>query len=61
MIIRGGKPIASRGPVEKVQKSLTMSELKRVLQALPRLGEEAESFWKDVKEVVRHQPSLPKE
>ncbi|HLF86717.1 MAG TPA: type II toxin-antitoxin system Phd/YefM family antitoxin [Nitrospiria bacterium] len=60
-VTRGGKPIAYMGPVEEVQKSLTMGELKRVLQNLPHLGEEAESFWEDIKDAARHQPSLPKE
>lgn len=60
-IIRGGKSVASIGPVEGTQKSRTLGELKRLLQSLPRLGEEAERFTDDLKEIIQHQPSLPKE
>jgi len=59
IIQRGGKPVAFMGPVEEVRKERTLKELKGLLERLPKLGKDAEAFEKDMKEVSRHQPTLP--
>ncbi len=60
-IVRGGKPVASICSVEEVRKERTLSELKDLIKKLPRLGEEIEKFEMDIKEIIKHQPSVPKE
>lgn len=37
-IVRGGKSVAYIGPVEGMQRTRTLGELKHLLQGLPRLG-----------------------
>jgi len=61
IILRGGKPIASIGPVKVAQEEHTLGELKSLLKKIPRLGEEADAFEKDLKEIIRKQPLLPGE
>lgn len=56
-VLRGGKPVASISPVEMSSK--TLGELKGLLGNIPRLGDEVESFDKDLKEIIKHQPSMP--
>lgn len=58
-ILRGGKPVASISPVESSLKERTLGELKELLKKLPRLGDEAERFEKDLKEIIEHQPYMP--
>ncbi len=58
-IIRGGKPIASISPVESPLKERTLGELKELLKKLSPLGNESERFEKDIKEIVKNQPSMP--
>jgi antitoxin (DNA-binding transcriptional repressor) of toxin-antitoxin stability system len=60
-IVRGGKPVASICPVEVPLKERSLGELKGLLKNIPRLGTEAERFEKDLKEILKHQPYLPKE
>jgi antitoxin (DNA-binding transcriptional repressor) of toxin-antitoxin stability system len=60
-IVRGGKRVASICPVEVSLKERSLSELKALLKNIPRLGVEAERFEKDLKEILKHQPSMPKE
>ncbi len=59
IILRGGKPVASISPVEKLAKEKTLGELRELLKKLPRLGDEAERFAKDLKEIIKHQPLMP--
>ena len=59
IILRGGKPVASISPVEKPIKEKTLGELKELLKKLPRLGDEAERFEKDMKAIIKHQPLMP--
>lgn len=58
-ILRSGKPIASINPAEKSFKEMTLGELKGLLKKLPRLGDEAERFGRDLKEIIKRQPSMP--
>lgn len=58
-IMRGGKPVASICPVESSAKGKTLGELKELLKKLPRLGDEAERFEADLKEIIKHQPLMP--
>ena len=61
IIIRGGKPVASIGPIEYLQKQHKLRELKTILENIPRLGEEAAAFEADMRNIIKHGPSLPKE
>jgi len=60
-IVRGGKRVASICPVELPSKEKRLGEFKALLKNIPKLGIEAERFEKDLKEIIKHQPSLPKE
>ena len=60
-IVRGGKPIASISPLEESPKNKSLGELKGLISVLPDLGPETERFRNDLKEIRKHQPSLPKE
>lgn len=59
-IVRGGKPVAVLGPAVSSPDEKTLGELKDLLKKLPRLGEEAAAFEKDVQEARTTQPTLPK-
>lgn len=59
IIQRGGKPVAFMGTVEEAKKEHTLGELKSLLEQLPRLGKESESFERDMEEIRSHQPTLP--
>jgi prevent-host-death family protein len=60
-IVRGGKRVASICPVEAPSKQRGLGEFKALLKNIPKLGIEAERFQKDLKEIIKRQPSLPKE
>ena len=60
-IIRGGKPVASISPVETLPKRKFLRDLRELMKDLPRLGKEADRFAKALKEIRKHQPTLPKE
>ena len=60
-IIRGGKPVASICPVGVPIKERYLGELKELVKSLPNLGSEAEKFEKDIKEILKQQPTMPKE
>ena len=60
-IIRGGKPVASISPVENLPKRKPLRDLGELVRSLPRLGKEADRFGKDLKDIRKHQPTLPKE
>lgn len=58
-ILRGKKAIAFISPAEEHLKERTLGELRGLLAKLPHLGDEAEYFEKDMKEIIKHQPALP--
>lgn len=60
-IVRGGKRVASICPVEVPLKERVLGELKTLLKNIPKLGIEAERFERDLKEILEHQPPMPKE
>jgi len=60
-IIRGGKPIASISPVEISSRKKLLSEFKEMVKDIPHLGSEADRFGRDLKELLEHQPPMPKE
>ncbi len=60
-IVRGGKPVASISPVETLPPKKFLRDLRELVKSLPRLGEEADRFGRDLKEIRKHQPILPKE
>lgn len=60
-IMRSGKPIASICPVERPLKERTLGELRDLIKKLPHLGDEIERFEMDLKEIIKHQPSMPEE
>lgn len=57
-ILRGGKPVASICPVEKHNKECVLADLRELQKKLPRLGDEAEKFETDLKDIVKHQPVI---
>ena len=61
IIKRGGKPVAYMGPLRGVVVSVPLEELKLVLEGLPKLGNEIESFASDLEGLWKRQPSLPEE
>jgi antitoxin (DNA-binding transcriptional repressor) of toxin-antitoxin stability system len=59
-IIRGGKPVAVLGPAGLPSHERTLGELEALLKKIPKLGEEAVTFEKDLKTAVRKQPAIAK-
>ncbi|MFH1125461.1 MAG: hypothetical protein V1758_17530, partial [Pseudomonadota bacterium] len=59
IIKRGGKPVASIGPVREKKAVRPLKELKEILNALPRMGDDLEAFEKDLVAIQEAQPSLP--
>jgi hypothetical protein len=57
--MRGGKPVATIRPAEAHARSLTLGDFAGLVKSLPMLGDESERFKKDVKEALKHQPSMP--
>jgi hypothetical protein len=53
--------VASICPVEVPLKGRFLGDLKTLLKNIPRLGDEIESFERDLKEILKHQPLMPKE
>mgnify|MGYP001594976776 CR=1 FL=1 len=60
-IVRGGKPIASISPVESSSRKRLLGELKEIVKDIPHLGAEADRFGRDLRDIVKQQPPLPKE
>lgn len=60
-VVRGGKPVAFLSPVEPPARGRTLGDLKELLKSIPKLGDEAERFDRDLKEILKNQPSVPKE
>jgi len=59
-IVRGGKPVASISPIGTPGKKKLLRELKELAKNMPPLGEEADRFGQDLKEIRKHQPSIPR-
>ena len=59
-IVRGGKPVASISPIEKSTKKKPLKELKEHARNIPPLGEEADRFGRDLENIRKYQPSIPK-
>ena len=60
MVIRGGKPVAVIRPLDSSDKAKSLADLVEVLKDLPKLGDEAESFDRDLRKIFQNQPFLPK-
>ena len=60
-IVRRGKKVASICPVGVPLKERSLGELGTLLKNIPRLGDEAERFGRDLKKILEHRPSMPKE
>lgn len=58
-ILRGKKAITFISPAEEHLKERTLGELRGLLAKLPHLGDEAEYFEKDMKEIIKHQSAMP--
>lgn len=58
-ILRGGKPAAAIVPVKEATPGRTLKELKAIVNNLPKLGKDADSFLRDVEAGIRSQPSMP--
>lgn len=61
IVKRGGKPVARISPVEEPRVARTLKELGTLVGALPKLGEELDSFEEDLNLIWKEQPSLPGE
>ncbi len=59
IIERGGKPIASMKSIDEKPDSMTLDDLKTVLNKLPRLEEELDAFASDLEAISRNQPLMP--
>ncbi|MEW6715853.1 MAG: type II toxin-antitoxin system prevent-host-death family antitoxin [Nitrospirota bacterium] len=57
-VLKGGKPVAAIVPVRAAIPGRTLKELKEIINDLPRLGKDTESFFKDVADLIRCQPHL---
>jgi prevent-host-death family protein len=58
-IIRGGKPAAVIMPVKEAAHGRKLKDLRSIINNLPKLGKDAESFSQDVEVGLKSQPSLP--
>lgn len=61
IIERGGKPIASMKSIDEKIDSMTLGELKNLLQKLPRLEDDLDAFASDLEEITRNQPFMTTE
>jgi antitoxin (DNA-binding transcriptional repressor) of toxin-antitoxin stability system len=60
-ILRGGKPVALIGPAKPYPEKLCLKALKKLLEEIPSLGDEAEAFAMDIDAIIGCQPVLPGE
>ncbi len=58
-IVRGGKPAAAIVPVKEAPPGRTLKELRAIIDNLPKLGKDTDSFLKDVEEGLKSQPPIP--
>jgi antitoxin (DNA-binding transcriptional repressor) of toxin-antitoxin stability system len=61
IIKRGGKPVAYMGPLREGIMVRPLEELELILNELPELDDELETFAADLENLWRQQPSLPEE
>lgn len=61
LIHRNGKPAARLLPFDDQPARHNLGELKNLFTLLPRLGDEAESFARDIESAVANEPAPPKE
>ena len=61
VIKRGGKAVASIGPVEETKGGRTLKELREIFSALPKIGDDLQNFEKDLIVAWETQPSLPED
>ena len=59
-VVRGGKSVASISPVTQPLGAKNLGELRILLPAIPKLGDEADAFESDIKAARENQPVLPK-
>jgi prevent-host-death family protein len=59
-IVRGGKPIASILPVEASPRKKLLGELKEMVKDIPHLGADVDRFGRDLRDILEHQPAMPK-
>lgn len=59
-VVRGGKPVATIGPVEPAVPRTTLGDLPGLVRDLPRLEPGDDSFAEDVAASVADQPQLPR-
>jgi hypothetical protein len=52
--------IASISPVKASSRKKLLSELKEIVKDIPHLGAEADRFGRDLGDIVKHQPPIPK-
>jgi antitoxin (DNA-binding transcriptional repressor) of toxin-antitoxin stability system len=60
-VVRGGKAVASISPVTQPLKGKNLGDLKNLLAAIPKIGDEAAAFESDIRAARENQPTLPKE
>ena len=58
IVERGGKPIASMKSIDEKIDSMTLGQLKTLLDKLPRLEEELDAFASDLEEIAGNQPLM---
>ncbi|MCR4315466.1 MAG: type II toxin-antitoxin system Phd/YefM family antitoxin [Planctomycetes bacterium] len=58
-ITKDGKPAATIEPLESEPKVTKISDLKKLIESLPSLGDDAEDFARDV-EYARKSQTLPR-
>jgi antitoxin (DNA-binding transcriptional repressor) of toxin-antitoxin stability system len=57
-ILKGGKPTATIGPVVGFGKDYRLAELRNIIETLPRLESDGESFARDIGRVIEEQPPM---
>jgi prevent-host-death family protein len=58
-IIRGGKPAASLVPIDTAPVKRTLGDLQKLIEGLPKLGDDIDRFFSDIEDGVRNQPHVP--
>jgi len=61
IIKRGGKPVACIGPIREAKSLRTLKELKGIIHDLPKIGDDLDSFERDLMEIWKTQLRLPEE
>jgi len=61
IVERGGKPIAQIKPIRTAEEVQPLKVLMLLLEKLPKLGDELESFAADLDILTANQPPLPED